>query len=231
MKSGMGTFRYTKTIFLLFVLIGTLFISISICVSSGGISVEPARLTIRVGVDFPEKEIEYKIYVQNLNQYAINASARIENPPSYLLNKNYTFVPDLSWIKIKQNTSYLPARETTFFDVIIDIPDEVKQLHYNERWEVLVVVSGIKYGSPPANSTFINTETGIKVFVITPERENMQTPYNSTFMIISIVTIFTIFVAFVFFTKNKKRGVTKKKHAVFYFKKENLKMNDNRKKR
>jgi hypothetical protein len=223
MKSGMGTFRYTKTIFLLFVLLGTLLISISICVSSGGVSVWPAKLIIRMGGEFPEKEIEYKIYVQNLNQYAINASARIENPPAYYLNKTYTFIPDLSWVKIKQNVSYLSARQTTFFDVLIDIPDNEKSLHYNERWEVLVVVSGIRYGSPPTNTTFINTEIGIKIIIITPERENMQTPYNSTFMLVSVVAIFTIFVAFVFFTKKKKRTSPEKKPAVFYFEKRKFK--------
>lgn len=223
MNSGMGTFRYTKTIFLLFVLIGALFISISICASSGGISAWPAKLTIRMNGEFPEKEIEYKIYVQNLNQYAINASARIENPPEYYLNKTYTFIPDLSWIKIKQNTSYLSARQTTSFDVLIDIPDKEKSLHYNERWEVLVVVAGIRYGSPPTNVTFINTEIGVKIIIITPERENMQTPYNSTFIIVPIVVIFTIFVAFVFLTKKKKRVIHKKTPSLFYFKQRKFK--------
>lgn len=216
MKSRMGTISSVKVIFLaLLFLLESLFILVSTPASSGGISAWPATLTINMPEDFPEKEIQYKILVNNLYTHDINISAKIENPIPYRLSENYTFIPDLSWVKIASNTVHLSAKQSTFVEVLIDIPDKEKPLHYNERWEVWVIVSEIKDALP--GTTAITTELGIKLFVNTPEREKMQMP--NLLPIFFIIMLFTALVVFVLYAK--KRAFHKKKSAVFYFKKEN----------
>ncbi|GAH07132.1 unnamed protein product, partial [marine sediment metagenome] len=93
--------------------------------------------------EYPEEEIRYEIEVDNLNSYDINVSAEIENPGLQYLKKDYTFIPDLSWVSTTPEILYIPAYESRFLEVIITIPDEEKPLHYDERWEVWVVISEV----------------------------------------------------------------------------------------
>lgn len=215
MKSRMGTVRNIKIIFLISLfLLESLFILVSIPASSGGISAWPATLTITMPEDFPEKEIQYKILVNNLYEHDINISAKIENPISYRLGEDYTFIPDLSWVKIKLNIVHLSAKQSTFLEVLIDIPDKEKPLHYNERWEVWIIVSEIK--DELSGTTAITTELGIKLFIHTPERAKMQMPglLPIFFIIVVFMVVLAVFILYV-----EKRTFHKKKPAAFYFKK------------
>jgi hypothetical protein len=212
MRSRMGILRNIQAIFIvsLFFLEG--FIILMSTPASASISVSPPDVTITMNDVFPEKEIKFNVKVENLNRYDTNVSARIENQIPNLLKENYTNMPNLSWVKITPNIVLLSAKQSKLLEVTIYIPDEEKPLHYNERWEFVVVLSEIQHG------VHLKTEIAIEIYIKTPEKTKMQIPYNQIMMIIFIVMVF---VALIIFMLYSKRAISKKKPALFYFKKEN----------
>lgn len=210
--------RRIKTLFLvsLFLLGSTLIFS-SPPVLSGGISIWPGKLTITMPEGYPEEEIRYEIEVDNLNSYDINVSAEIENPSLHYLKKDYTFIPDLSWVSTTPEILYIPAYESRFLEVIITIPNEEKPLHYDERWEVWVVISEAKDQSP---GTIISIELAVKLFINTPpEKARQQIPQTLYLIMLSIIVGLIAVATFVFYAKKRERITYKKRPAILYFKK------------
>jgi hypothetical protein len=214
-----GVMKRIKILFLVSLfLLGGILISSSPPVLSGGISIWPGKLTITMHEGYPEEEIQYEIEVNNLNSYDINVSAEIENPPIHRLKENHTFIPDLSWVSTTPEILHIPAHESRFLEVIITIPDEEKPLHYDERWEVWVVVSEVK--DQPSPGTIILIELAVKLFINTPpEKVKQQIP--QTLYLISLFIIVGLIVAamFVFYVKKRERITYKKRPAILYFKK------------
>ena len=219
MVSRMGTIRNIKAMFLasLF-LLESFFILSSAPASSGGISVYPPDVTVVMRDVFPEKEIKFRIQVNNLYTHNINVSARMENQISYRLDANYTDIPDLSWVKITPNVFNLSAKQSKFLEVTIDIPNKEKPLRYNERWETCIVISEIQ-----DKSAAISTELAIEIYIKTPEKAQMQ--ISSQFILLFIVVGFIVLAICILHVGvgKKKRTFTEKKSAVFYFKKRKLK--------
>ena len=210
--------RRIKTLFLvsLFLLGSTLIFS-SPSVLSGGISIWPGKLTITMPEEYPEEEIRYEIEVDNLNSYDINVSAEIENPSLHYLKKDYTFIPDLSWVSTTPEILYIPAYGSRFLEVIITIPNEEKPLHYDEHWEVWVVISEVKDQSP---GTIISIELAVKLFINTPpEKVKQQIPQTLYLIMLSIIVGLIAVATFVFYVKKRKRITYKKRLAILYFKK------------
>lgn len=188
-------------------------------VISGGISACPAKLTITMPEGFPEETIKYTIQVNNLNSYVINVSATVDNPIPHRLKKNYTFIPDLSWVEITPDLLYIPPHESAFFEILINIPDEEKPLHYNERWEVWAVVSEVKNEALPGT---IDTATklAIRFFIHTPpEKVKQQIPQTLYLILLFIIVGLIITATFVFYAKKRERITYKKRPVVLYFKK------------
>lgn len=211
--------RRIKTLFLvsLFLLGSTLIFS-SPPVLSGGINIWPGKLTITMPEEYPEEEIRHKIEVNNLNSYDINLSAEIENPSLYNLKKDYTFIPDLSWVSITPEIIHIPAHGSRFLEVIITIPDEEKPLHYDEHWEVWVVISEVKNQSSPG--TVISIELAVKLFINTPpERVKQQIPQILYLILLFIIVGLIAVATFVFYAKKRERITYKKRPVILYFKK------------
>lgn len=217
-NTGGWAVRIIKILFLifLFLLIG-LNIFLPHSVSSGGLSIWPGKLTITMSDGYPEEEIQYEIKVSNSNTYDINVTGEIANPSLHRLMKNYTFIPDLSWVQITSDIVHIPAKESRFLKVIINIPDSEKTLHYNERWEVWIVVSELINQSQDAGA-FIQTELVVKFFIITPFVEE-KSQILQFFYLIILFTIGGLLTAYVFYIKSCGRDIFRNKQSVFYFKK------------
>lgn len=199
---------------LLFLSVGTLILA-SYPVSSGGLSMWPGKLTITMSDDFPEEEIRYEIKVTNLNTYDLNVAGVAENPILHRLNEEYTIIPDLSWVQITPDVVHIPAKESRFLEVAINVPDEEKSLHYDNRWEVWIVISEVNEQSTE-NMPFIQTELAAKFFIITPPTKTMLQPpqflYLILFLIIGLIT------AYIFFVKKHRKTTRQDIQSVFYFK-------------
>lgn len=209
--------RIIKALFLIFLF---LLISINIFsdhpVSSDGISIWPGKLTITMSDDYPKEEIKYEIEVNNLNSFDINVTAEIANPSLQRLNNNYTFIPDLSWVQIVSDITHISPHENRFLEVIINIPDEEKPLHFNEKWEFWVVISETNVQSPD-NGAFIQTELISKFFVITPTIEGrLQMPQFVYIVLLFFIVLIALYIFFVIKHKRTGRG---NKQRIFYFKK------------
>ena len=209
-----------KTLFLVSLfLLGSIIIFSSPPVLSGGISIWPGKLTITMPEEYPEEEIRYEIEVNNLNSYDLNISAEIENPSLYNLKKDYTFIPDLPWVSITPEILHIPAHESRFLEVIITIPDEEKPLHYDEHWEVWVVISEVKdqSSSPPGN---VILKHAVKLFINTPpEKVKQQIPQTLYLILLFIIVGLIVVATFVFYAKKRERITYKKRPAILYFKK------------
>jgi len=211
--------RRIKTLFLVsLVLLGGILIFSAPPVLSGGMNIWPGKLTITMPEEYPEEEIRHKIEVNNLNSYAINLSAEIENPSLYNLKKDYTFIPNLSWVSTTPEIIHIPAHGQRFLEVVITIPDEEKPLHYGEHWEVWVVISEAKDQSSPG--AVIAIELAVKLFINTPPEKVKQQIPQILYLILLFIIVGLIAVAtFVFYAKKRERITHKKRPAILYFKK------------
>jgi len=171
--------------------------------------------------EYPEKEIHYKIKVSNPFNYDIEVSARSSHP--YHINETYAKIPNLSWIKIVPESMEIPAKSSKEFEIIIDIPENERPLHYNKSWESRVIIT-------PKNTQeatiVIQVQLAVKIFIHTPTGQmNEQTPL-SLYIFIGIIGGFVILITVSFIFK-KKRTVNMDRTAIFYYKK---KEKDNHKK-
>lgn len=158
---------------------------------------------------YPKEVIKYKIQVTNPYSYDVNASARVENPAIGKLSDNYTFIPDLSWVKFVSETIYIPAGSSRFFELLIDIPDDEKPWHYNESWEAWVVISSDRSGS--SGDFLFKIELAVKLFINTPPGEK-ATMIQNLYIILGIVVALIATSAAIFYVKkNKKSDYNKNK--------------------
>lgn len=150
-----------------------------------------------------------KIQITNTESYPIEIAIRVDNPSVKALTEGYSFVPDLSWIKVIPENLVIPGEGSDFVEIIIEVPEDEQSSHYNESWEAYVVIS------PPLNSgggLNIQTELAVKLFIKTPEGEVTSIPYLIILLFLFILT--TIIYAFLSNIKKKKS-----KEVMFYFKK------------
>jgi hypothetical protein len=202
LKLGFGNHRNKK----FFVLILSMFIVLvfqTSIVHSGGISAWPAKLNIAITSDFPQNPIEYgKFQINNLNSYEINVSLKVDNPSLHRLDENYSFIPDLSWFKLNSTALNLKAQESKSVGISLDVPDEEKQDHYNEKWEVWVVASEV-LDNGSAGSINIKTELAIRIFIDTPEKEIVG--ISSYVLVIIFLIIFSSIFIMVFLSLKRKK--------------------------
>ena len=197
--------RKITVMFLVFLL---LLVCFSVFVR-GSIQIWPGKLTITMPEGYPKEVIKYKIQVTNPYSYDVNASARVENPAIGKLSDNYTFIPDLSWVKFVSETIYIPAGSSRFFELLIDIPDDEKPWHYNESWEAWVVISSDRSGS--SGDFLFKIELAVKLFINTPPGEK-ATMIQNLYIILGIVVALIATSAAIFYVKkNKKSDYNKNK--------------------
>lgn len=215
--------RLLLTLLLFLFVTGNILLLASPCVKSG-VKVSPAKLVITIE-DYPEKEINYKVKVTNPYSYDIRVSSRVIHP--YDLTENYMRIPDLSWVKFLPETLDVPAKSYKEFEVLIDVPENEKTLHYNESWEVWVFVIP-KILSGASGGTAIRVQLGVKLFIHTPTGTmGMQKP-QSLYLLVGII-LGLVVVTTVFFIIKKKEAVKADRKAIFYCRnKENSKFKNNK---
>lgn len=205
--------RLTLTFLLFLFVAGNILLLASPCVRSG-VSVSPAKLYITIE-EYPLKEIHYKVRVTNPFSYDIRASTRVTNP--FDLKAGYMRIPDLSWIKILPETLDIPAKSNKEFEVIIDIPEKEKTLHYNESWEAWVIVTPIPLSAGGSGGVVFQVQLAARLFIHTPTGTMAQTPIG-LYLLIGIIGGFVILITFSSILK-KKRTANIDKTAIFYYKK------------
>jgi len=182
------------------------------------VKVDPAKVTISMPEGYPEEDIYYKIRVTNAYSYDIQASARVIKP--WNLVENFSVIPDLSWVRLLSETIDVPASSSEVFELVIDVPDEEKPLHYNESWEVWILVTprGIIEEGGGQVGTKIQTQTAVRVLINTPLGETkLQIPQNLYLIFLGAIIGFAM-LAVVFFYVNKKRRIAYRRSAMFYVK-------------
>lgn len=192
-------------LFMFFVLLANILIFIPASVE--GLSAAPAKLIIKMPEGYPEGEIDYRITVHNPSSHGINVSARIANPSPDKKTENYSYIPDLSWVKTVPEIMYIPADSSRELGLSMDIPDTEKPLHYNERWEVWTIISEIQ-DQPSSKNTMIQVELAIKLFINTPSQAaKMQIPQN-LYLILGITVGATVIAIAIRFVKKRKKEIS-----------------------
>ncbi|UCF12614.1 MAG: hypothetical protein JSW06_11380 [Thermoplasmatales archaeon] len=204
-------------IFLIFLfLAGNIILLSSPCVKSG-VKVSPAELIITID-DYPKKEIQYKIKVTNPFAWDIRVYSKAIHP--YGKKENYTTIPDLSWIKILPVTLNIPANSYKEFEVFINIPEDKKMLHYNENWEVWVVVTP-RLTSFSGGGALIQLQLAVRLLIHTPTDTMISWTPLAPYILYPIlgIIISLMILSAVFLYVKKKRNIKDDKSAIFFVKK------------
>ena len=201
--------RGSKDVTILFKIVAFILFSfyvLSQSVYAGDISLTPAKLMIDMPEGYKKEPISVNITVKNNLAYDIDVKTKVSNPPEFELTKNYTFIPDLSWVKTTPTMFTIPAKGETVFKVTVDIPDSEKQHCYNKSWEVWISVSKIKGG-------FINVEPVTRLLIHTPPNPPSVTEgiLKSLPLLVFLLTVFiSIIAAKVFIERRKKISIYEK---------------------
>ena len=207
-----------KKLIILFLAFLVLFSSFSI-VAEAGIQIWPGKLTITMN-EWYDKWIETKynkIQVTNPYSYGINVSVKLNHPGTQVISEGYSYIPDLSWIRIEPETIYLPPNTSNTFEVIIEVPKDEQLKYFNEKWETWAIFTSNLYPGRQGGMNF-QVELAVKLFINTPKGEAA----GSQYLYIVLFSISTIFVVFVILLYSKKRknyqvDVTKPNSSLFFF--------------
>ncbi len=193
------------------------------------ISAEPAKLTIEMGDKYPEETVNYNIRVTNTYSYDVEVLAKVINPLG--LTKNYIKIPDLSWIDVNPKIINVPAYSSAEFEIIIKVPDEEKPFHYNESWEVWVLVTPhvpSEVDDESSVGTTFRIKYAIKVLISTPNGEKkLQSPQNLYIFLAGLIG-FIVLAAIYFYVKGKRK-IESNRAAIFYVKKKENGIHKNKK--
>jgi hypothetical protein len=224
--------RKTWTLTFLLLLAGNMILFATLD-AKAGVKVDPAQVVISMPEGYPEEDVQYKIRVTNPYSFNISVSTRIVHPFEENFKEGYARIPDLSWVKTVPEEPYIPANSHKEFGLIIDIPDKEKPLHYNESWEVWLIViphypSGGE-GQEQVGAT-LQTQVAVRVLINTPSGEmKQQMPQNLYFILGIIMGLIAVVIASSYL-KKKKRGIYRSsKVSVFYFRKDDRKHHKNKK--
>jgi len=183
-----------------------------------GVKVEPAKLVVNMSEGYPNSDIHYNIRVTNPYPYDIKVKGEAIHP--YGLSKNYKRIPDLSWVEIVPETLVVPANSSKEFEMFINVPGKEKQLHYNESWEVWVLITPKKSSKIEGDQgvgTVIHVRSAVKVLISTPPGENkMSFPHSFYIILIPIVGFIVLFTILLFM--KKKKDTQSSKAAIYYIK-------------
>jgi len=174
--------------FIIFYLVGMLFFSYQTC----GIKLCPPKITIDI-IRYTGTPFSFKIQVENPSSTPVNVTISIENPPRESLTENYSYIPDLSWIKVDKKTKYIPPFSSTCFNLTLDIPNSEKALHYNEKWEVWAIVCQKRNANLESGVAF-NIKLASKIFIHTPvEKVLLSQPFYMILFVAAGIILITLF--------------------------------------
>lgn len=208
--------RRLKSLVIIFLLVTVNILLITSPIVKSGVKVSPAKLIITIE-EYPEKEIQYKIKITNPYSQEITASLEVKHP--YEIEENYSQIPDLSWVKVYPESLVIPSDSYEEIEVIVDIPEDKKTIHNNEKWEAWVIVT------PRLKSVLggmaLQMQLAVKLFIHTPESKmtswSLPAPYIF-YPILGAILFLTALFLTIFLIK-KKRNINPNKAAIFYIKK------------
>ena len=216
--------RKMSAFLLIFLFMGNIFL-FSTSHARAGVKLEPAKLVINMPEGYPDSSIHYNIRVTNPFTYDLQATSEVIHP--YSLYDNYKRIPDLSWIEIKPKELTIPANSSQEFEMFIDIPDEEKPLHYNESWEIWVLIIPKCFTMVDGNPMGLTFQTRMAAVVLihTPPWEyKMQAPLTIYFILLPIFVFIALFMVLLLI--KKKRNVKDNRAAMFYIKEKKSKIRD-----
>ena len=187
-------------------------------IAKGGLKIWPGKLTITMN-EWYDKWIETKynkIQVTNPYLYGINVSTKLDHPSAEVISEGYSYIPDLSWIKIEPEIIYLPPNSSSTFEVIIQVPKDEQSKHFNERWETWAVFDTDLYSETQGAMNF-KIQIAVKLFINTPKSEATISQYLPIvfFLFFSFFMVF-----FILFYKKKRKNYQindKKINSSMYF--------------
>lgn len=191
--------RVAITFLVLLTLLSISLIPISV---QGSISLWPAKLNMSIS-EYPSEEIQYnKIRITNPHNYEIQVVSDIQNPSLDNLIDSYSYIPNLSWVKVSPNLLTIPANSYDYFTLTVDIPEDEKPLHLNEKWEVHLLVCR-KIGSNDGN-LIINLKLTSKILIHTPsDIKDQQVLYNPILILFIIGGAITFASVFLYIRKKR----------------------------
>jgi len=206
---------------LIFISFLTIILSTSV-LTEAGIKVKPAQLILEMNNGYPENDITTSIGVTNPYSYDIQASARVITPWDF--TENYVFIPDSSWIEVYPKTIDVPANSSEKFYITLKIPENEKPLHYNESWEVWILVTPHLPSKVEGQMGLaLQVQYAIKILISTPPIEKGMQTSRDIYIFFVIFLMFTGFILVILYSRNKKKIQKNCKAAIFYVKK-----NDNK---
>lgn len=198
------------SILILFLLVCSTFL-IPVVISEN-IALWPAKLNIGIS-RYPNEEIKFnKIQVKNPYDEKITVVPQVINPSEDVRNESYDLIPDLSWVKVSPEELIISPKSSGFFELTVNVPEEVRSEYYGEKWEVWARV--YKKINPDSKGVIINIMPTTKVFISTPvDESNVDlNPFVFWFTFIGLVVLISIYFSIRFLKARNKK-------SVFYFRK------------
>lgn len=200
-----------KTIVLILISL-ILFTSFSYTVQSG-IKIWPGKLYVEMNKWYDEeKEIRHPIQITNPYSHGVNVTSKIENPNLKVITDRFSPLPDISWVSTFPEELYIPPKSSENIEIIINIPVDQHEYHYNEKWETRVIINSDIPIGPEGGGMNFELEIAVKLYIITPKSkvEESQYFYIILFFIISIIIVFIANS----YIKKKKENLK----SIYYFK-------------
>lgn len=179
----------------------SLFLLICLSSSANSFKIWPGKLDIILSEGYQNKDIIHPIQVTNNLDRAINASAEVHDPANNSLTEGYSFIPNVSWIKILPEKLYVPAYSSSQFQLILEIPEDEVPLQHNKSWETWVTISSDQYSGIERGIAF-KVELSVKIFIQTPPGK-MEKQIQNLYFFFGIFISLIIVLLVIYYIKKK----------------------------
>lgn len=198
-----------KAVTILSILLITIsFICLSSTMVKADISIFPGIQTISMENGFPKEPVEYKVRVNNRNNYDVIVAAKPIKPDDEIIKENYTTLPNSSWLNIRPDRLYISAGKHRYFNVSFYIPDKEQHLYYNEKWDVRVIFEEI--WSSGGGGVDMRVRIGTTILVHTPIQGTTWKASQNLGIIVGMLIGIVAVSLVIIFIKKKKSDLHKK---------------------
>jgi hypothetical protein len=176
---------------------------------TSGIKIWPGKYDININrwPNNEEKVDTPTIQITNTDSYDINVTIRVDHPAIETITEGYSFIPDLSWVRVVPEKLFIPAGNSDELELFIEVPESEQSSYYNEKWETLVVIT-----PPVKKGQGINfqTELAVKLFIRTPGGDYAQIHYIFI-LLFAFISIIIVLIALLHARKKKEIRIKNKK--------------------
>jgi hypothetical protein len=199
--------RFVKKI--IFLIITFLIVFMCFSMITSGIKIWPGKYDININrwPNNEEKVDTPTIQITNTDSYDINVTIRVDHPAIETITEGYSFIPDLSWVRVVPEKLFIPAGNSDELELFIEVPESEQSSYYNEKWETLVVIT-----PPVKKGQGINfqTELAVKLFIRTPGGDYAQI-YYIFILLFAFISIIIVLIALLHARKKKEIRIKNKK--------------------